>query len=299
MAARKTGSPRNRRRQAPAPAAGSAGRRLAAAGEEICEIGRRLHAKGFAAANDGNISLRLDGRRVLCTPTMVSKGFMRPSDLCIVDMEGNQLAGRRRRSSEILLHLTILSERPDVDGVVHCHPPHATAFAVAREPMPPCVLPEVELFLGEVPLAAYATPGTQAFADTVKPFVHRGPAMLLANHGTVSFDRSLERALWWTEIVDAACRIILLARQLGRVVPLSNEEVRQLLEIKRQWGFTDPRLEQPVGDAHGAGHGTAGANAAGPSPHAAPAQAMPPGVDVEAIVRTVTEQVCRRLGLPR
>ena len=102
--------------------------------QDICEIGRRLYNKGFAAANDGNISFRLSEDRVLCTPTRVSKGFMKPDDLCIVDLEGKQLAGKRKRSSEILLHLAIMKARPDVRACVHCHPPHATAFAVRRAP---------------------------------------------------------------------------------------------------------------------------------------------------------------------
>ena len=105
------------------------GKSLAQLKEEICDIGRRIYNKGFAAGNDGNISFRLGPNEVLCTPTMISKGFMKPSDLCIVDMEGNQLAGHRKRSSEVLLHLTIMKERPDINSVVHCHPPHATAFA--------------------------------------------------------------------------------------------------------------------------------------------------------------------------
>ena len=121
-------------------------RSLASLKEEICDIGRRIYNKGFAAGNDGNISFRLNDKEVLCTPTQISKGFMKPSDLCIVDMEGNQVAGQRKRSSEILLHLTIMKDRPDVNSVVHCHPPHATAFAVAREPIPQCVLPEVGSF---------------------------------------------------------------------------------------------------------------------------------------------------------
>ncbi len=108
---------------------------------------------------------------MLCTPTMISKGFMKPDDICTVDMEGKQLAGQRKRTSEVLLHLAIMKERPDVKSVVHCHPPHATAFAVAREPIPQCVLPEVEVFLGDVPIAQYETPGGQKFADTVLPFV--------------------------------------------------------------------------------------------------------------------------------
>src|ERR1700726_3164326 len=123
--------------------------------EEICHIGRLVYAKGFAAANDGNISFRLNDREVLCTPTMVSKGFLKVEDICKVDYEGKQLAGTRKRSSEILLHLAVYKNRADVGAVVHCHPPHATAFAVAHEPIPKCILPEVEGFLGEVPTAGY------------------------------------------------------------------------------------------------------------------------------------------------
>ncbi len=129
--------------------------------EEICDIGRRLYNKGFAAGNDGNISYRLNEKEVLCTPTMISKGFMKPSDLCIVDMDGNQISGQRKRSSEIRLHLTIMKARPEIKSVVHCHPPHATAFAIAREPIPQCILPEVEVFLGDVPITKYETPGDQ------------------------------------------------------------------------------------------------------------------------------------------
>src|SRR5829696_5235421 len=139
--------------------------------EQICEIGRRLYNKGFAAANDGNISIRVGENEVLCTPTMVSKGFMKPEDVCKVDMEGKQLAGARKRTSEVLLHLAVYRERPDVKSVVHCHPPYATAFAVAGEPIPKCVLPGVEVFLGEVPIARYETPGTNKFAETITPFL--------------------------------------------------------------------------------------------------------------------------------
>ena len=138
--------------------------------EQMCEVGRRLYNRGFAAANDGNITVRLNDREVLCTPTMVSKGYMKPDDICKVDYEGKQLAGTRKRTSEVLLHLAVYKNRPDINAVVHCHPPHATAFAVAHEPIPKCVLPEVEVFLGEVPIARYETPGGQKFADTIAPF---------------------------------------------------------------------------------------------------------------------------------
>ena len=105
--------------------------------EQICEIGRRVYNRGFAAANDGNLSIRVGENEVLCSPTMICKGFMTPDDICAVDLDGNQIAGKRKRTSEILLHLTIMKHRPDVKAVVHCHPPHATAFAVVGEAIPP------------------------------------------------------------------------------------------------------------------------------------------------------------------
>ena len=194
--------------------------------EQICEIGRRVYAKGFAAANDGNISIRLNDREVLCTPTMVSKGFLKPEDMCKVDYEGKQLAGTKKRTSEILLHLAVYKARPDVMAAVHCHPPHATAFAVAEEPIPKCVLPEVEVFLGEVPIANYETPGSQKFADTVIPFVKKCNTIILANHGTVTFGPDLEKAYWNSEIIDAYCRILILARQLGRVNYFTEQQTR-------------------------------------------------------------------------
>src|ERR1700730_7107038 len=121
--------------------------------EFICEIGRRVYARAFAAANDGNITVRLNEKEVLCTPTMVSKGFLKPDDICKVDYDGKQLAGKKKRTSEGLLHLVVYKTRAHVNPVDHCHPPHASAFAVAREPIPKCVLPEVEVFLGEVPMS--------------------------------------------------------------------------------------------------------------------------------------------------
>ncbi len=214
--------------------------------QEMCEIGRRVYDKGFAAANDGNISYRLSENEVLCTPTMICKGFMKPEDLCTVDMEGNQLSGRRKRTSEVLLHLAIMKKRPDIKSCVHCHPPHATAFAVAREPIPQCVLPEVEVFLGEVPLTKYETPGSQNFADTVLPFVEKSNVIILANHGTVSYGDSLEQAYWWTEILDAYCRILMMARGLGRVNYFDPQQTRELLDLKSKLGFADPRLEQEM-----------------------------------------------------
>ena len=212
--------------------------------QDICDIGQRIYNKGFAAANDGNITVRISDNEVLCTPTMHSKGFLKPDDICLIDMTGKQLAGRRKRSSEALLHLEIYRQRADIKSVVHCHPPHATAFAVAREPIPQCVLPEVEVFLGDVPITKYETPGGQAFADTIIPFVDKCNVMILANHGTVSFGEDVEKAYWWTEILDAYCRILMLARQLGHVSYLDQQKSQELLDLKAKWGFTDPRLTE-------------------------------------------------------
>ena len=212
--------------------------------EQMCEIGRRIYAKGFAAANDGNISYRLSEDRVLCSPTRVSKGYLKPDDLCIVDLDGDQVSGKRKRSSEILLHLTIMKARADVRSVVHCHPPHATAFAVAREPVPKCILPEIEVFLGEIAISPYETPGSQSFADTVLPFVKDTDTILLANHGTVTYGSDLEDAYFKTEIIDAYCRILILAKQIGRVNYYTDEKAAELIKLKPKLGIPDPRLER-------------------------------------------------------
>ncbi|HVP13228.1 MAG TPA: class II aldolase/adducin family protein [Phycisphaerae bacterium] len=207
--------------------------------QEICEIGRRIYARQFAAGNDGNISCRLSQHLILCTPTLVCKGFMKPSDLCVVDLSGRQFSGMRPATSEVLLHLEIYRQDPAVGAVVHCHPPHATAFAVARVDIPTGILPEVEVFLGEVPRAAYETPGGPDFARTVRPFIGKANIVLLSNHGTVSWGPTLERAYWQTEILDSYCRILLLARQLGHVELLPEAKVDELRQLKER--FTPQR----------------------------------------------------------
>src|SRR5881392_2925555 len=209
--------------------------------KQICDIGRRLYAKGFAAANDGNITVRLNDKELLCTPTMVSKGFLKPEDICKVDEAGKQLAGTKKRTSEVLLHLVVYKHRPDVNAVVHCHPPHATAFAVAQEPIPKCILPEVEVFLGEVPIAEYETPGTTKFAETIVPYLKDCNTIILANHGTVTFGPDLEKAYWNSEIIDAYCKILILARQLGRVNYFTEQQTKELLDLKKRLGYSVPR----------------------------------------------------------
>jgi len=209
--------------------------------EQICEIGRRIYQRGYVAANAGNITCRLTEEEVLCTPTMISKGYMQPDDICLIDMMGKQLAGKRKRSSEALMHLEILKARPEVSCVVHCHPPHATAFAIVGEPIPQAVMPEVEVFLGEVPITKYETPGGKQFAATVLPFVHKTNIILLANHGTVSYGETPERAYWLTETLDSYCRVLILTRQLGPLRYLPPDKVEELLHEKQKMGIADPR----------------------------------------------------------
>jgi L-fuculose-phosphate aldolase len=271
--------------------------------EQICEIGRRLYAKGFAAANDGNITIRLNDREVLCTPTLVSKGFLKSDDICKVDYEGKQLAGTKRRTSEVLLHLAVYKERPDVNAVVHCHPPHATAFAVAHEPIPKCVLPEVEVFLGEVPMAVYETPGNQKFAETIVPYLRDCNTIILANHGTVSFGPNLEAAYFNTEIIDAYCKILILARQLGRVNYFDEQKTKELLDLKKRLGYDDVRFHKEGCSLCGDSSFDHSYSDFVPEPHA-----FAPGVapsrngratgagGMDDLVRTITDQVMAALA---
>jgi L-fuculose-phosphate aldolase len=285
--------------------------------EQICEIGRRLYAREFAAANDGNITIRLNEKEVLCTPTMVSKGFLKCEDICKVDYGGKQLAGRKKRSSEVLLHLAVYKTRPDVNAVVHCHPPHATAFAVAHEPIPKCILPEVEVFLGEVPMAVYETPGTQKFAETIIPYVKDCNTIILANHGTVTFGPTLENAYFNTEIIDAYCRILILARQLGRVNYFTEQQTRELLDFKKRIGYDDPRFRCENCDLCGNSIFERGYSEFVPEAHAfkreeANSQPLPGGPmaaqqsanghvaeakNLEELVRRITDQVMSTLSV--
>ena len=271
--------------------------------DQICEIGRRIYAKGFAAANDGNITARINERELLCTPTMVSKGYLKPDDICKVDYEGKQLAGTKKRTSEVLLHLSVYKMRPDVQAVVHCHPPHATAFAVAHEPIPKCVLPEVEVFLGEVPVAKYETPGGTKFAETIVPYLKDCNTIILANHGTVSFGPDLEKAYWNTEIIDAYCKILILARQLGRVNYFSDEKTKELLELKKRLGYDDVRFRKEGCSMCGPSSFDESYTDFVPEPRAfAQAEASScnghaaAGVDMEELVRTITDQVMASLN---
>ncbi len=208
---------------------------------DICVIGARLYQRGFAAANDGNLSCRLSDQRVLCTPSLICKGFMQPRDLCVVDLDGRQVSGERPRTSEILLHVALYRSRPDLQAVVHCHPPHATAFAITRRAVPGGILPEAEIFLGDVPIVAYETPGTAALARLMRPHAKRSCVAILKNHGTVAWADSPERAFWWTEILDAYCRVLLLAKPLGKPDVLPRAKRAALRRLRSSFVYPKKR----------------------------------------------------------
>lgn len=211
--------------------------------EQMCEIGRRIWLKGFCAGNEGNHSYRLSENRFLCTPTGVSKGFLKPDDICVVDGDGKQISGRMKRTSEFLMHAAIYKARPDVKAVIHSHPPHATAFAVAGVELPTCIHPEAEVFLGAVKTAKYVTPGDTRLGESLMPYVKDSNTIILQNHGTVSFDTDLEQCYYKLEIVDAYARILLLAKQVGSIRPLDGGEMKELLELKAKFGMQDVRTK--------------------------------------------------------
>jgi len=204
---------------------------------QICEIGQRAWTRELVAASDGNISARLDDDRVLCTPTMTCKGFMTPDSLCVVDLDGNLVEGQNRPTSEIKLHLNIYRQRTDVRSVFHSHPPHATAFAITGQTVPRNVLAEPELFLGNVPLAPYARTGSEEFSRSIDPFVQTTNAVLLANHGVVTYHTSVETAFWLTEMLDAYCRILINAKAIGPIQTLTDSQVEELAALRKQWGY--------------------------------------------------------------
>jgi L-fuculose-phosphate aldolase len=213
--------------------------------QDILDVGKLIYQKGWVAANDGNISVRLDDRRILCTCTGVSKGMMTPADIILCDLEGKRLEGARERSTEIAMHLTIYRVRPDVSAVVHAHPPVATGFAVAGRPLNLALLPEVVVRLGCVPLAEYGTPGTPALTDGMLPYIPEYDAILLANHGSVSYGEDVYQAFFKMETVEHLAWVTLVAELLGGPRVLPKSEVRKLFEARGRYGVQSRNRMEP------------------------------------------------------
>jgi L-fuculose-phosphate aldolase len=207
---------------------------------DIVEVGRRLYARAYVASNDGNISVRLDGERLVTTPKSVSKGFMTPEMMVVVDYHGKKVAGEREPSSELPMHLEIYRSRPDVSAVVHAHPPLATGFAVAGIPLTRAVLAEVITTLGSIPIAEYATPSTAELPEAVRKYIKAHDGLLLANHGAVTCGHDVLSAYYKMETIEHFAKISLVARLLGREHLISRDEVDRLQGLRGMYGIAAP-----------------------------------------------------------
>ncbi len=213
--------------------------------EDMVRVCRLIYEKGWVAMNDGNVSIRLAEDRMLCTPTAVSKGMVTADDLIACDLAGNKIDGHRERTSEIAMHLTIYSMRPDVRAVVHAHPPVATGFATAGRALDKALLPEVVIQLGAVPLAPYGLPGTPALSEGMVPLIPQYDAVLLENHGCTSYGRDVWEAFFRMEMVEHFARITFVAEMLGGARPLPREEVEKLFAARARYNVTSRARMKP------------------------------------------------------
>ena len=213
--------------------------------EDLVRVCRLIYEKGWAAANDGNVSIRLGDDRILCTPTALCKGQVDAENLVVCDGHGRKLEGRRDATSEILMHVSIYSRRPDIQSVVHAHPPIATGFAAAGRALDKAVLPEVIIELGAVPLAPYGLPGTPALSEGMLPYIDSFDAMLLQNHGCTAYGQDVWQAFHRMEIVEHFAKITLVAEMLGGVKPLPRCEVAKLFEARARYNVHSRTQMQP------------------------------------------------------
>lgn len=263
--------------------------------KEICAAGKKQWLRGFVDGNGGNISYRIGENEVLCTPTLMSKYDLTPEDICLVDLEGNQLAGPKPCTSEIFLHLEIYKSVSQAKAVVHCHPPHATAYAISGHVPPTSVIPEFDVFVGSVAITPYETPGTKAFAETILPYIQDHNTILLGNHGVVCWADTPTHAEWYVENLEAYCCTLLISKQLGvqyTRIPAAKEQ--DLLEIKRRLGLPDARFDKQGGGQPSANsvHSRAIALIAPVADMPVPACAKTAtDADIDAIAEAVTERV--------
>jgi L-fuculose-phosphate aldolase len=203
---------------------------------DLLHVCRRLYERGLVAGSDGNVSLRLSKDVLLATPTGQSKGFLAADDLVTCDLEGKQQSGKQRLTTEIKIHLVAYSLRDDVCAVVHAHPPYATAFAVVGETPSETLMPEAYIAVGKVALAPYGTPSTDELSESLRPFVREHDAILLANHGAMTFGRDVIAAYHRMEALEQLCRITFITRILGSARQLGSEEMAKLDAIRGVYG---------------------------------------------------------------
>ena len=262
--------------------------------EQICEMGRRLWQRAYVDGNGGNMAVRVGEDLAICTPTLVSKGSLKPEDLCLVDFEGNQLCGTKRRTSEILMHLQIMQKQPKAIATCHCHPPYATGFAVAGIVPPTCMIPEYEVF-ASVAIAEYRTPGSPEMGKLVADLADNHNTILMANHGVVSWSHNnIEEAYWRMEIIEAYCRTLLVTAQLGKVPnTFTPDQLKDLLKIKQSLGYVDPRYGMKECELCDNAEWRPGVACAMP-----PSGSTGPSPDPEAerLVQAITDQILAKGG---
>jgi L-fuculose-phosphate aldolase len=210
--------------------------------DQLTDICHRLYDNGFVTATDGNVSVRLENKNFLTTRTGINKGMATADDIIEVDIEGAVVSGNYRPSTELAMHLFIYSQRPDIHAVVHAHPPYATGFATARQPLTSCLFPEVIVGLSTIPFAEYATPSTVEVIKSIEPFVRQADAILLANHGAVTCGKDLLDAYFKMEKVEHAAHITFVARMLGGEKYLTKKDVDKLKAVSvesREKDFTE------------------------------------------------------------
>ena len=264
--------------------------------ERMVDIGRRMWEKDYVDGNGGNLLVRVGKNLFLTTQTLISKGFMTPETISMVDFDGRQVAGRYKRTSECMTHLAIYRNQPKARATCHAHPPHATAYAVANVRPPTCMIPEAEIFLGEVGMAEYQTPGSPANAEAVGKVAVDHHAILMINHGVITWGDHIEDAYWKMENTDAYCKTIWIASQLGSPLKtITQGQARELIELRKSLGMSDKREEwkecelcdnsefRPgvvctnLGDPGGAGAASGGQS------------------EADALVRQITDQIMSQL----
>lgn len=201
--------------------------------KEICEIGKKIYMNGFVAANDGNISARIDDKYILTTPTGVSKGFMTPDMLVLMDMEGNIIEGKLKPSSEFKMHLKFYKERNDINAVVHAHPPFATAYAVAGIPLDNPILPEVVINIGKIPVAKYSTPSTDEVPQSISQYVDKTDVILLENHGALTAGENLNAAYFKMETLELYAKINTISNIIGDANAIKDNQITKLINIRK------------------------------------------------------------------
>lgn len=261
--------------------------------ERMCDIGRRIWAKNYCDGNGGNITVRVGDNLVLCTPTLISKGFIEVDDICMVDLDGNQVAGTRKRTSEVNTHLAIMKATPDAKSCVHAHPIHATAFAIAGVAPPTCLIPEPEVFLGEIAVARYETPGTPENAKAVGELAPQHQSIIMQNHGVITWGKDVEDAYWKMENTEAYCNTIYVASQLGHGLnTYGGDKLKELISIRRQLGMPDRRENMKECELCDNSEFRPGVVCTtGPAPSSGKASSA----EAEAVVQQVTDLILKQL----